>query len=88
VASNLKAAKAVGLAVAGVVCSVIGFEAIDWLAHQFPSVGPLILKVGVGAVAILVALIFLYPILALYGLVEPASQSLSWLRRHRRNRGR
>ncbi len=73
----------ISLAVAGVICATLGFEAVAWLANRFPSHDATIRNIGIWFVTILVCVAFLYPMMAVYGLARPLSGSWQRLKRNR-----
>ena len=79
----LRVLKALALASSGILAAYLGFGFVAWFAGLFPVGGAWFQTVGVALIAMVVGLVFMYPILSMYGIVRPASESLRWLK-HRR----
>lgn len=86
VPNDRKLVAVAALTVAGLLIAIAGVEGVRWLAARFPQSAAIIEPVGVFAVALVVGLLAVYPMLSLYGLTRPISESWPWTRRSRRRR--
>lgn len=57
-------------AVIGIAIAFGGTEALLWLVEKFPTNDQMIRQIGAWAIAVLVCVVSVYPILVIYGLVR------------------
>lgn len=73
--------KSIALAAVGITLANLGFALVGWMAERIPDYEGVIKSAGTFLVALVVCIAFLYPMLSIYGLVRPVSESWQRLKR-------
>ena len=81
--SNQKFFAVMVLAVVAILIGSVGIDAVMWLAGHYPAHHDVIRLLGIWLVVLVVCLLCIYPMLSMYGLVRPASESWKWILRKR-----